>query len=85
MMGLVVVFAFNSVNSAMAPGGVAEKQEDKLKAITTNASWRDIGAAAGTLTAGFLLSGIQLSQVLIIAIFILGSLLFLNLMRSNPR
>jgi DHA1 family multidrug resistance protein-like MFS transporter len=83
MIGLLIIFAFNSINSAMSPGGAANKQKDKLQAVTTNAGWRDTGAATGTLAGGFFLTGTFLFEVLIIAIFILAGLLFLNFIRSN--
>jgi len=78
MIGLIIIFTFNSVNSTMAPGRVSEKQADKIKAVATNATWRDIGAATGTLTGGLLLPGSLLREVFIIATFILGAVLVLN-------
>ena len=78
MPGLIIIFTFNSVNSTMAPGGATDKQGDKIRAVATNASWRDIGAATGTLTGGLLLSGSLLPEVFIIATFILGAVLVLN-------
>jgi predicted MFS family arabinose efflux permease len=78
MIGLVIIFTFNSVNSTMAPGGATDKQGDKIRAVAINASWRDIGAATGSLTGGLLLSGSLLPEVFIIATFILGAVLVLN-------
>ena len=78
MIGFVIIFTFNSVNSTMAPGGATDKQGDKIRAVATNASWRDIGAATGTLTGGLLLSGSLLPEVFIIATFTLGAVLVLN-------
>lgn len=78
MPGLIIIFTFNSVNSTMAPGGASDKQGDKIRAVATNASWRDLGAATGTLTGGLLLSGSLLPEFFIIATFMLGAVLALN-------
>jgi predicted MFS family arabinose efflux permease len=78
MMGLVFIFTFNSVNSTMAPGGVANNQEDKISSVSVNATWRDIGSAVGAFTGGILLSERFLSEVIIIVIFIISVLLYIN-------
>lgn len=72
--GLVLIFAFNSVNSTIAPGVAAEKETDKLRAVAANASWRDIGAAGGALAGGLLLPGRFLFGSFAIATFILAGL-----------
>lgn len=82
-VGLIVVFTFNSINSVMAPGGASNNETDKIKAVTLNATWRDVGAAAGTLAGGFLLSGSLLFETFVIGIFILAILLFNNLRHTN--
>ena len=78
MPGLIIIFTFNSVNSTVAPGGASDKHGDKIKAVAANASWRDIGAATGTLTGGLLLSGSLLPEFFTIATFMLGAVLVLN-------
>lgn len=78
MMGLIFIFTFNSVNSTMAPGGASSNQEDKISAVATNATWRDLGSAVGAFTGGILLSERFLSEVIIIVIFILSVLLYIN-------
>ena len=81
-VGMIIIFTFNSVNSAMAPGGASNNEADKIKAVTTNATWRDIGAAAGTLTGGFLLSGGLLFETFAMATFILGLLLIIHFRKT---
>lgn len=76
-IGLLFIFAFNSVNSAMAPGGVATNAADKIKAISVNATWRDTGVAVGTLTGGLLLNGTFLYETVLITTFILAILLLI--------
>lgn len=83
MIGLVIIFTFNSVNSAMAPGGATDNEPDKLKAVTSNATWRDIGAAIGTLSGGLLLSGSFLLTAILIATFMLIVLLMLHFRKSK--
>lgn len=78
MPGLLTVFIFNSINNTVAPGSVAENEPDKIKAVTKNANWRDIGAAIGALSGGFFLSGNLLSELFILFIFILIALLLLH-------
>jgi len=85
MAGLIIIFTFNSVNSTMAPGGASDKQGDKIRAVATNASWRDIGAATGTLAGGLLLSGSLLPEFFIIATFILGAVLVLNYIKLKKK
>jgi hypothetical protein len=77
-IGLVVIFAFNSVNSAIAPVGSSENDEDKIRAAATNANWRDIGAATGAFAGGLFLSGGFLFETLIITTFIMAGLVMLN-------
>jgi DHA1 family multidrug resistance protein-like MFS transporter len=83
--GLVVIFSFNSVNSAMAPGGVAADANDKIKALWVNATWRDTGVAAGTLTGGLLLHGTYLYETILIATFILTILLLTVYAKKRTR
>jgi len=54
--GLIATFTFQSVSSALAPGGAAVNQENRLKAIAANATWRDLGSASGALLGGALLN-----------------------------
>ena len=82
--GLIMIFTFNSVNSSMAPGGASNMETDKIKAVALNATWRDIGAATGTLIGGMLLWGSFFFETFIISIFILALLLFIHF-RKNTR
>jgi MFS family permease len=77
--GLIIIFTFNSVYSTIAPGAVANEKGDKIKAVASNASWWDIGAATGALTGGALLSADFLFETFTIAIFIL---VFLFIIKS---
>lgn len=78
MVGLITIFTFNSVNSSIAPGGSLTNRKDKIQAVTTNATWRDIGTASGTLTGGLLLPSSLLSEALITGIFMLVTVLLLH-------
>jgi MFS transporter, DHA1 family, multidrug resistance protein len=62
--GAVIVFTFYSINSAITPGSVSVANAHSLAAVAENATWRDIGAALGTLSAGFLISSAYLNNVL---------------------
>ena len=84
-IGFLFIFAFNSVNSAMAPGGVATNAADKIKAISVNATWRDTGVAVGTLTGGLLLTGTFLYETILITTFILTILLSIVYAKNQTR
>jgi MFS transporter, DHA1 family, multidrug resistance protein len=62
--GAVVVFTFYSINSAITPGSASKTNTHSLAAVAENATWRDIGAAVGTLVGGFLISSSYLQNVL---------------------
>lgn len=72
--GAVIVFTFYSINSAITPGSAA-RSSHALAAIAENATWRDIGAAIGTLLGGVLISSQYLSTSLTVAVLIMVSLL----------
>lgn len=82
-IGLVMIFTFNSVNSSISPAAASHKRKDKLNAVSMNATWRDIGAATGTLVGGLLLESAFLLQAFLIVTFILIALLIINLKTEN--
>ncbi|MCE3227149.1 MAG: hypothetical protein K0S32_1700 [Bacteroidetes bacterium] len=55
ILGVIVAFSFGAMNASVAPGGAISGNSSLLKEVSDNVTWRDIGAAAGTLTGGFLL------------------------------
>jgi DHA1 family multidrug resistance protein-like MFS transporter len=75
--GAIIVFTFNSINAAITPGNVSRAGSHLLAAVAENATWRDIGAAIGTLVGGLLLTSSYLHEVLITSVLIL-ILLFLT-------
>jgi DHA1 family multidrug resistance protein-like MFS transporter len=77
--GVVIVFTFYSINAAITPGSVTKGNASSLAAAAENATWRDIGAAMGTLTGGFLISSQHLNTVIAVVIFVLIFLLFIHL------
>lgn len=82
--GAVIVFTFYSINAAIAPGSVSKGNSHTLAAVAENATWRDIGAAIGTLIGGFLISSIYLNAVLQVAIFVMLVLFFVHVGISRP-
>jgi MFS transporter, DHA1 family, multidrug resistance protein len=54
--GAIIVFTFYSLHAAITPGSVAQGNDSTLHGVAENATWRDIGAAAGTLVGGILLA-----------------------------
>jgi MFS transporter, DHA1 family, multidrug resistance protein len=78
-VGAVMVFTFYSVNAAISPGTVSKNHPHSLAAVAGNATWRDIGAALGTLVGGLLITSPHLSTILLIFIFGLMILLLVHL------
>lgn len=76
---LIIIFTFNSIYITISPGAAAILKPDKIRAVASNASWWDIGAAAGALTGGVLLSGNILFEMFMTAIFILAFLFIVKL------
>ncbi len=77
--GAVIVFTFYSINAAVTPGSAAKGDSHSLAAVAENATWRDIGAAVGTLIGGFLIFSQYLNTILAVAIFVLIVLLLFHL------
>ena len=77
--GAVIVFTFYSINVAITPGSASKGQLNSLVAVAENATWRDIGAAIGTLIGGFLIASPYLTHTLLFAIFSLLVLLLVHL------
>jgi DHA1 family multidrug resistance protein-like MFS transporter len=63
-VGVVIIFTFFSINSMLTPGSISKRHDNVLAAVSENATWRDIGAAAGALAGGFLLTSPYLHNVL---------------------
>lgn len=75
-VGAAIGFAFYSILSALTPGA-AIKGQSSLDAVSDNATWRDIGAALGTLTGGLLLESEFITTALIFGILVM-SMLFIK-------
>jgi MFS transporter, DHA1 family, multidrug resistance protein len=78
-VGAIVVFTFYSIHAAITPGSVSKGQPHSLAAVAENATWRDMGAAIGTLLGGFLLTSNYLGNILLLLIFLLFVLLLVHL------
>ena len=84
-IGLILTFTFNSVIGTITPGDVSQEQNDKIKAVSLNAYWRDIGAASGTLLGGLLLMNGAVSEIFTFGIFILTILLTFRYRKIEKR
>lgn len=76
--GAVIVFTFYSINSAVTPGSASSGKSHSLAAVAENATWRDVGAAVGTLLGGLLISSEYLNTVMLVSVFALIILLFIH-------
>jgi MFS family permease len=69
--GIIIAFAASSVTAALAPGAALSDKTNQLKEVAANVTWRDLGAAMGALTGGWLISIRSLDIVFLIATFVL--------------
>lgn len=74
--GTIILFAFYSILAALTPGAASSKGTHMLDAVSENATWRDIGAALGTLAGGLLLESEFIATFLIAGTMLLGVLFF---------
>ncbi len=75
--GIMGCFLANSVSSALAPGTLSGDTKSRLHELAVNVTWRDLGAAFGALTGGFLPGSDALQSFFLIATFVLAlALLF---------
>lgn len=68
--GIITTFTFYSILSALSPGNAAAGVVNKLKAVASNNTWSDMGAAAGVLLAGSFLELTSISGTFFLATFI---------------
>jgi predicted MFS family arabinose efflux permease len=73
-LGAIILFAFYSVLSALTPGAASTKGQHALDAVSENATWRDIGAALGTLVGGLLLESDFIPSFLLGGTILMGML-----------
>jgi predicted MFS family arabinose efflux permease len=76
--GAIIVFTGYSVHVTVTPGAIAANSKQALLAVGKNASWRDVGAAMGTIAGGLLIHSPVLSAILLLAGAVLFILLLLN-------
>jgi MFS transporter, DHA1 family, multidrug resistance protein len=82
-LGSVIVFTAYSIHTAVTPGIASLNQSHALRAVAANATWRDIGAALGTLIGGFLITSPYITPIFFIAIFGLVILLLMHLEKTR--
>jgi MFS transporter, DHA1 family, multidrug resistance protein len=82
--GAVTVFTFYSINSAITPGSASKTNGHSLAAVAENATWRDVGAALGTLLGGFLISSSYLNYVLQGGTLLMTILLLIHWRNAQP-
>lgn len=80
--GVVIVFTFYSIYSAITPGSFSGSQFS-LHEVAENATWRDLGAATGTLLGGLLISSDHLPAFFSIAIMLMLTLLLIRLLADR--
>lgn len=72
--GAIILFAFYSILSALTPGAASVKGTHALDAVSENATWRDVGAALGTLAGGLLLESDFIPAFLLAGTILMGVL-----------
>lgn len=78
-VGAAIVFTFYSIHAAITPGNISQSQNHQLVSVAENATWRDLGAALGTLAGGLLLVSDYLISTFSISVFLLALLLLFHL------
>jgi DHA1 family multidrug resistance protein-like MFS transporter len=82
--GAVIVFTFYSINSAITPGSASKTNSHSLAGVAENSTWRDIGAALGTLIGGLLISSTYLDKILLSGIAAMIILFLIHLGTIKP-
>jgi MFS family permease len=81
--GIIVVFTSYGVNVAIMPGIVSQGKTQALNAVAENATWRDIGAATGTLIGGFLITSPFMNSLLLLSVIVLFLLIVVYVRTEN--
>jgi MFS family permease len=84
-IGVITAFTFNSITAALAPGNVLDGETNHLKAVSTNSTWSDIGAATGALLAGSYILSSHLHLTFFIATFVLLAASIFHIKSSNAK
>ena len=82
-IALAIIFTFTTVVGSIGPASSVGVRRDKLNALATNATWRDIGAATGTLAGGLLLDNGPLPEILIMVTFVLLGFLIIKVKKKS--
>ena len=81
--GIIVTFTFYSLSNAMSPGNASAGAQNHIKAVATNSTWTDTGAAAGTLIGGFVLYSVHPTIIFFIGSFVLVTALVVYSKSTN--
>jgi MFS transporter, DHA1 family, multidrug resistance protein len=79
--GIITTFTFYGILNALSPGNAVAGATNHLKAVASNNTWSDLGAATGVLVAGSFLEFTSFSGTFFLATFIL---LFVCIIYSKP-
>lgn len=71
-IGIIIAFVANNIGSALTPGNGFTDGENMLRHLSINATWRDIGAACGTLAGGLFLSSASLHLIFLLSALVLA-------------
>lgn len=83
--GIIIAFTFSAMNASVAPGSALTQPASMVKDISDNATWRDIGAAFGTLTGSLLLNFSYLHIVFMVALIPISIGLFVQFNNSKKK
>jgi MFS family permease len=81
--GLLISFTFAAMNAAIAPGSSLTSKSPPIKDISDNATWRDLGAACGTLGGSLLLNSSYLHSTFLIILVPITAALVIHLSHSK--
>lgn len=81
--GILIAFTFSAMNASVSPGSAVSSSESMIKELSDNATWRDLGAATGTLIGSVLFDFLYLQLIYLFAFMLLGLGLILHLLNSK--
>lgn len=83
--GIIISFTFSAMNASVAPGGALTNNKSIVKDISDNATYRDIGAAGGTLTGSLLLNFSYLHVVFMLVLIPIIAVLIVQFINSKTK
>jgi DHA1 family multidrug resistance protein-like MFS transporter len=83
--GLIIVFTFSAMNASVAPGSALTNSSSLVKDVSDNVTWRDMGAACGTLVGSLLLNFPDLHSIFMWVLIPMVTILIVQFIHSKSK